>query len=604
MFKANVDEDDGISDVMKLTYLNKALTGSAKEAVDGLVYNDDAYKETVDILHGSLQSLVRGAGRITLQSTEELAQVDGPNSKIFRSTNNKIDSIFRQLKDQGEQTDGNKSLIMDVLGKYPGSVLKELSTRNGVGIKSTIKEVRDSLNEFIIQQRSLSELMNDLEPFVSSQSIAGELTLDPTHSSNESSLHSDDEITESSPTSASAFLSFGHQVQRQEPLNPGKPTPTCRFCRQLHFSDLCPVYTDVQSRKQRSSNCCFLCLGKGHVAAGCNKNRRCYYCKDASHHSSFCKKQFSDLPPASQASENLSTTDSHVGPNIIGHSSSTSESPSATVTSTNGSASLNGPNIIGRLATATTTSGNSLGKKGIMQTAVTNIHGLTSVASARILLDGGADTTWISNTLAERIGARSVGKELVSVATFQDNNRKTEWYDSFEFDIQTTQGGKMTVKALGTDFISPPIEKRVVNLKRHPLLRSISLAEPLATHNQFVNVDLLLGSDYYFDVVHAERIELSWGLRLLGTAFGYVLAGSLDSDCPTTIQLLSSTVRFDASIMGSELGGYQRSLQRRCVSSPVNECMPSNTGVIDTGFPPLRNRRPSELRLGACSRTF
>ena len=61
----------------------------------------------------------------------------------------------------------------------------------------------------------------------------------------------------------------------------------CVFCRQDHYSDECPVVTNIDSRKGivRNNRLCFKCLGLSHFVQNCKNNGRCFVCKSQSHYS-------------------------------------------------------------------------------------------------------------------------------------------------------------------------------------------------------------------------------------------------------------------------------------------------------------------------------
>ncbi|CAF1415219.1 unnamed protein product, partial [Didymodactylos carnosus] len=53
----------------------------------------------------------------------------------------------------------------------------------------------------------------------------------------------------------------------------------------------------------------------------------------------------------------------------------------------------------------------------------------------------------------------------------------------------------------------------------------LTLAEPLNTNIENVRLDMLVGSDYYHDIVKEKKIELEKGLFLMDTVFGWILSG-------------------------------------------------------------------------------
>ena len=74
--------------------------------------------------------------------------------------------------------------------------------------------------------------------------------------------------------------------------------------------------------------------------------------------------------------------------------------------------------------------------------------------------------------------------------------------------------------------ISGCIVRRPINvsLLGH-LLKSIDIADSKPRDSEFSTIDLLLGNDYYLDVVLPQRMEVQPGLHLLGSKFGWILTG-------------------------------------------------------------------------------
>ena len=81
------------------------------------------------------------------------------------------------------------------------------------------------------------------------------------------------------PTTASALFSVD------------KKGPNCTYCRKSHPSSNCPNVTNIAARKQilRTSDSCFKCLKKNHLARNCASNGHCFKCP-GKHHVSLCQQ--------------------------------------------------------------------------------------------------------------------------------------------------------------------------------------------------------------------------------------------------------------------------------------------------------------------------
>ena len=63
------------------------------------------------------------------------------------------------------------------------------------------------------------------------------------------------------------------------------------------------------------------------------------------------------------------------------------------------------------------------------------------------------------------------------------------------------------------------------------------MADSFPTETQNVSVDVLIGNDYYWDLVESSKIQVSPGLYLIDSKFGWLLSGRMKSDQDTSTEL-------------------------------------------------------------------
>jgi hypothetical protein len=80
------------------------------------------------------------------------------------------------------------------------------------------------------------------------------------------------------------------------------------------------------------------------------------------------------------------------------------------------------------------------------------------------------------------------------------------------------------------DTISAPIVKHPIDIDKYPLLQHLPLADPISPVLQEVEIDILIGEDYYEDFVMSEKYVLDQGLKLVASKFGYLLCGPIPDD--------------------------------------------------------------------------
>ena len=76
-------------------------------------------------------------------------------------------------------------------------------------------------------------------------------------------------------------------------LMTGMKPLVCAFCGKDHYHDKCTVVTDIEERKEyaKKNRLCYKCLFKSHTIRNCRSKRNCYSCKGTNHHSAICNKK-------------------------------------------------------------------------------------------------------------------------------------------------------------------------------------------------------------------------------------------------------------------------------------------------------------------------
>ena len=114
---------------------------------------------------------------------------------------------------------------------------------------------------------------------------------------------------------------------------------------------------------------------------------------------------------------------------------------------------------------------------------------------------------------------------MLSLAGFQDRDRRPAMAPVYEIQVHPPDGSTKTVLAYGTEVITCPVERPHIDVEVNPVVTKLQLAHSLSASSETVEIELLIGAEYYHDFVNTERVPLQDGLLLLDSVFGYILAG-------------------------------------------------------------------------------
>ncbi len=167
----------------------------------------------------------------------------------------------------------------------------------------------------------------------------------------------------------------------------------------------------------------------------------------------------------------------------------------------------------------------------LMQTALTEIKNPKNSDSqkTRLLLDCGSQRTYITESLANKLGLKHEQEQEIRLSTFGSEKSKVIKTASTSVSVKMNNDQYMNVTANIVPVISGSIVRRPVDVSSlgnlEHLVKSVELADTIPREKESSTVELLIGNDYYLDVVLSQRIELQPGLYLLGSKFGWILTG-------------------------------------------------------------------------------
>ena len=172
--------------------------------------------------------------------------------------------------------------------------------------------------------------------------------------------------------------------------------------------------------------------------------------------------------------------------------------------------------------------------------------------SVRVLLDSGSQRTYISKYITDKLKLTPIDKNLLTIYTFGTTKPKCIETPVVEVTMILKSGFTMKIKANVVPNITGTIERtpfRSETIKQ--TLKQYELADTIPVKKESCNIDLLIGNDYYVDIVSAKRIMLSDGLYLFGSKFGWILSGRTKNEYKTPRRMLTySSSEISTSFLG------------------------------------------------------
>ncbi|CAG2200378.1 unnamed protein product [Mytilus edulis] len=466
-FEVTVHKNTKLSNVEKFSYLKSKLHGTAQSAISGLQLSNENYDVAIDILKdrfGDIQNAVN-AHYVELIN---LSCASNRTSEL-RFLYDKIERNLRSLEALNQNIDQDVFISM-ITTKLPEAVLVQLEIQKGSD-RWTVDKLRDLLKSYIAAREAAEiqskEKTNDFKP------------QQPSNANVQSRYKPSYGKPQNVRSSGEALFSATND-------RPFTPTRTevkklCIYCKGSHWSDECSLYKTVEDRKAQLNGLCYICLKSGHRLRECSSDRKCVYCsKTKKHHRSLCLKKF----PTNRTEIS----------NLVDEAVESTESVTVSLT-----------------------------------TEPSFLSSDTCNEEIRLLLDSGSQRTYVSETLAKKLRLKVESVEEVSVITFGSDKPKLVKTEKVTLQMKLVDGTKMKISANVVPKITGSVLRRPVSIKNcqnyEYLWNNFNLADTLPTENEKTTIELLIGNDYYLDIILPEKIEIQPGLYLLGSKFGWIITG-------------------------------------------------------------------------------
>ena len=160
----------------------------------------------------------------------------------------------------------------------------------------------------------------------------------------------------------------------------------------------------------------------------------------------------------------------------------------------------------------------------LLQTTRASLITKDQTVPIRVLLDSGSQRSYITKKLADRLDLRGP-TETLDVSTFGETKTQTRKMRRVNLSVGSIEGVEscpVEMKALAVEKICKPLEPVVLDITANPHLANLKFSKRYP--RGAVEVDILIGADYYFSFVNGECIKgsTSDNLTAINSTLGWI----------------------------------------------------------------------------------
>ena len=215
------------------------------------------------------------------------------------------------------------------------------------------------------------------------------------------------------------------------------------------------------------------------VQIGAPAPRVCYHCQRRTHHRPLCPQKFGN---SSSPSDTLNPGARNFVPANASASLADCDSQNSNV-------------LPAHVSVTTPQPGHC---QVIMQTALAELQTCDGTRQCRVRLyfDTGSSRSFTHSWVQDALQAEVLDHDVLYIAKFGSRSRETTTLPRIEVRMKMRGGSFHTTVANVTDHISRSMERIPLDVEKHPSLRRMALAEPIATRRERFTVDMLLAMTF------------------------------------------------------------------------------------------------------------
>ncbi|GBM01529.1 hypothetical protein AVEN_202404-1 [Araneus ventricosus] len=511
-FQNSIDNNTALSKVDKFSYLKGLLGGSAANAINGFALSDENYYQALNLLKQRFgrEELVINAHMAKLLNL--LPVNDSNNIYGLRKLYDTVEVQIRSLESLKVTSGMFGHLLYPILIKLIPEDLALAFHRKRVGnLVKTEFDVTDLLTflRVEIECRESSAFIHNskgekqkLTVHQNCFSKSKQNPLNRTRGQNNAS----DRLQGPRPREKSQTYEYlASTVDRNV---------KCIYCGELHDSENC-MQLDLDAKRDvlKKQARCYLCLKPKHRINECRRRQWCENCSKK-HNKSICS-QLENKP--------------NEGNEIVSAISHCKE--------------INTSNKLEVAARSSV----------LLQTctAIVRYPESDKFEPVRVLLDNGSMRTFINREISKKLKLNVIRKEYLSVYAFGARQAKEQSYNVVRLKLENRDEPSLhiEIEALETEQISAttlPVPETNIS-KTFNKLKGLQLAD--CVENKDKNISILIGVDYYYEIVLGRLKRLNDKLVATETIFGWCLQGYIG----LTNDLLSLKIVVDERNISDQL---------------------------------------------------
>ncbi|EFP10192.1 hypothetical protein CRE_01450 [Caenorhabditis remanei] len=511
IFKPIVEDNTELLDIVKFALLKKACRGKAGDMIR-IFTSADCFKEAIERLKKNYEN--KDNRFLMLWDKLEELRPARENVESMRRTINEVAAIVAALRKVSE----TETMAMKVLikRKFPRRIHEELSRDANCDTTGKILEkIEDTINreeriekDMIGHKKLEGDRRNsyrrsnsrEYNNYRRSNSREYNNYRTPEYKGNNRHRSSDSYTSQKSDKSEKSTNSYRKSPFPRSRSRERKP---CLFCNRSDHSTIdCRKVSNPEDRREffRNHQRCYNCGRNDHSVKECTSGR-CRNC-DRKHHTALCDREGNRV--RFERNRSRSKSEERYVSNKRGYGKDSSYSRVNTVVSSETRLMV----TTGRVITTKSTHGEKFRPK----------------AETMVILDTGADTNYITEQLAEYIGARVIDKNKDMRIKMVNNKENKITSNKVRFELMTQNGNivveALTIPSITTDFMPAPIEPEEWEYLKK---RDIPYKEPSKT-----DAGLLIGVDLFWRLMNNfENLILPTGRIVVNTKLGNVICGSI-----------------------------------------------------------------------------